>query len=139
MLGEIHVLRHLLEVKHASDAIESWRGPLGAPKDFEVGPHAIEAKSRRGAASPHVSISSEDQLDGDGVDVLLLHVVDLSTAVDGGGFTLNESARALFDLVRDLDEALLEPLEDSFSAAGTTGPTTTRSRIGRRDNTGSTE
>lgn len=118
LIGEIHVLRHLLDLIGATAAIMSWRGPLGAPKDFEVGPHAIEAKARRGAATPHVRISSEDQLDGDGVALLFLHVIDLNTAVDGGGFTLNESARALFDRVRDLDEALLEPLEDVFSAAG---------------------
>jgi hypothetical protein len=118
LIGEIHVLRHLIQLVGAAAAVTSWRGPLGAPKDFEVGPHAIEAKARRGAATPHVRISSEDQLDGAGVDLLLLHVIDLSTAVDGSGATLNDSARGLFDAVRHLDEALLEPLEDRFAAAG---------------------
>lgn len=118
LIGEIHVLRRLIEVVGCAAAVTSWRGPLGAPKDFEVGPHAIEAKARRGAATPHVRISSEDQLDGNGVDVLLLHVIDLSTAVEGEGATLSDSARELFDLVRALDEGLLEPLEDRFAAAG---------------------
>lgn len=118
LLGEIHVLRYLLEVKNARDAIESWLGPLGAPKDFEVGPHAIEAKSRRGAASPHVSVSSEDQLDGDGVDVLLLHVVDLHDADEGDGFTLTDAARGLMNDIRGVDEGLVELIEYRLAAAG---------------------
>lgn len=118
LIGEIHVLRRLIDLVGGAAAVASWRGPLGAPKDFEVGPHAIEAKARRGAATAHVRISSEDQLDGNGVDVLLLHVIDLSTAVDGEGTTLSDCARDLFDAVRDLDEGLLEPLEDRFVAAG---------------------
>ena len=79
---------------------------------------AIEAKSRRGAASPHVSISSEDELDGGGVDVLLLHVVDLHDADEGDGFTLSDVARRLLNDMRGLDEGLVELIEDRLASAG---------------------
>jgi hypothetical protein len=118
LLGEIHVLRHLLEIVEAGTAIESWRGPLGSPKDFELGLRVIEAKARRGAATPHVSISSEDQLDGDGLEVVLLHVIDLSAAAEGEGFTLTDAAHRLLHEIKAADEGLLELVEDRLASAG---------------------
>ena len=118
LIGEIHVLKQLLTFMEPSDALESWRGPLGAPKDFEIGLKALEAKARRSAAAPKVTINSEYQLDSDGLDLLLLHVVDVSAAVEGAGFTLTDAVRSLTGELQAIDEGLLGPVEDRLSAAG---------------------
>ena len=81
LIGELLVLeRVLLPHLPTSVAIAAWMGPLGSPKDFEVGRLAIEAKVHRGSAEPNVAINSEYQLDSDGLDALFLHVVELSAA-----------------------------------------------------------
>lgn len=81
LIGELLVLKRFLVPRLPSAvAVAAWMGPLGSPKDFEVGGLAIEAKARRGSARPTVAINSEYQLDSDGVDSLFLHVVDLSVA-----------------------------------------------------------
>ena len=52
LLGELFVLERLLLPRmDASSAVTAWRGPLGAPKDFEAARVAIEAKARRGGAT----------------------------------------------------------------------------------------
>ena len=52
-----------------SDALNAWRGPLDAPKDFEIGRVCVEVK---GAAwrgdTAHMPVSSADQLDTAGTD-----------------------------------------------------------------------
>lgn len=81
LIGELLVMeRVLLPRLPASVAVAAWMGPFGSPKDFEVGRLAIEAKARRGSARPNVEITSEYQLDSDGLDALFLHVVELSVA-----------------------------------------------------------
>jgi hypothetical protein len=78
LIGEMLVLkRYLLPIFNPIAAVSSWLGPLGSPKDFEIGRVAIEAKARRGSATPFVQISSEHQLDEAGCDILFLHVVEL--------------------------------------------------------------
>lgn len=81
LIGELLVLKRVLLPRLPLPvAIGAWMGPVGSPKDFEVGRLAIEAKVRRGSAVPSVAISSEFQLDSDGLDSLFLHVVELSAA-----------------------------------------------------------
>lgn len=104
LIGELRVLIDtVLPRLGARDAVLAWRGPLDAPKDFELGENAIEAKARRGAAAPFVNISSEFQLDTVGVGSLLLAVVEVArtTQDDDQGQTLpdmvSEARRALGD------------------------------------------
>lgn len=79
LIGELIVLERLVLPCHAlSDPVSTWHGPLGSPKDFEIGRICIEAKARRGAATPYIAISSEHQLDRSGVDLLFLHVAELA-------------------------------------------------------------
>lgn len=95
LIGELLILeRHLLPLLPTSVAVEAWRGPLGSPKDFEVGLLAIEAKARRGSSQPSVAITSEHQLDSAGVHSLYLHVVDLSPAPEAmsESFSVSEVA-----------------------------------------------
>ncbi len=121
LIGELQVLEQLLLPQlNAADAVTAWLGPFGAPKDFEVGRIAIEAKARRGAATPFVAISSEHQLSTDGTDTLFLHVAELSQAADGtsGAFCLTEIAKRLHDAVARADQVAADLLEGRLIAAG---------------------
>ena len=121
LIGEILVLeRYLLPVFGVRDAVLMWHGPLGAPKDFEVGKVWIEAKARRGAATPFVSISSEFQLDNAGSDSLFLHVIDLNQAPQEAkdGFTISDLARRVFEAVRQNDMGAGDILEGLLTATG---------------------
>jgi hypothetical protein len=120
LIGELLVLeRHLLSCLFPADSLSAWRGPLGAPKDFEVGRIGIEAKARRGAATPHVLITSEHQLDDEGCDLLFLHVMDLSHAPEGAAqaFTVSDVARRVHDRITS-DNAATDRYESLLAAAG---------------------
>ena len=121
LIGELLVLeRVLLPHMEASAAVTAWRGPLGSPKDFEIGRVAIEVKARRGGATPSVAITSEDQLDESGVDSLFLYVVELDEAPEDAtdGLTM----RGVVDRVREhlylLDPGAAGLFETLVSAAG---------------------
>ncbi|TBA06375.1 PD-(D/E)XK motif protein [Rhizobium ruizarguesonis] len=62
LIGELKILKLLVENMGAKAAIEAWTGPSGAPKDFELRSDCIEVKARRGASQPFVKISNEYQL-----------------------------------------------------------------------------
>lgn len=121
LIGELLVLeRFLLPAFAARDAVRMWHGPLGAPKDFEVGKVWIEAKARRGAATPFISISSEFQLDDTGSDALFLHVIDLNQAgADGNGsFTVADVAQRVAATVRRADADAGDALDGLLTAMG---------------------
>ena len=121
LIGELLVLeRFLLPLLPASVAVAAWLGPLGSPKDFEVGLLAIEAKARRGSARPYVAITSEHQLDSDGVDALFLHVVELSVAPETAtdSFSLSDlAARVRGRIVAD-DPGVEGAFDGLLTAAG---------------------
>ena len=121
LLGELFVLeRILLPSMDASSAVTAWRGPLGAPKDFEIARVAIEAKTRRGGATPSLSITSESQLDERGVDSLFLHVVELDEAQTDAtdGVTLHDVAERIRGRLLSLDLGSSGILETRLSASG---------------------
>lgn len=120
LIAELLILeRHLLRCLQPQDAVNAWRGPLGAPKDFEIGRLGIEAKARRGAARPHVAISSADQLDTAGVDDLLLLVVDVDQVPAGeAGYTLTEMASRVREVIRATDLAAADAFDALLLAAG---------------------
>jgi len=125
LIGELLVIkRHLLPAMPPLSAMMAWHGPLGAPKDFEIGRLAIEAKARRGSATPFVRISSEHQLDTSGCDRLLLHVVELDRALDDTEPANVVSIASLADEIRAIvdtaDRAALEMFEACFVSAGVT-------------------
>jgi hypothetical protein len=81
LIGELLFLEtHLLGHISAADAVRAWRGPLGAPKDFELGTCCVEVKARRGGAIPAVRISTEHQLDDSGLAALFLSVRSIQLA-----------------------------------------------------------
>ena len=120
LIGELLVLEHhLLPHLSPADSLAAWRGPFGAPKDFEVGRIGIEAKARRGAATPYILITSEHQLDDVGCDLLFLHVAELSHAPEGvaEAFTVDDAARRIRDRMT-LDNGVIDRYEALLAAAG---------------------
>ena len=90
LIGELAFLRDLVVTFGANTAIEAWKGPSGAPKDFEFIGCCVEVKTRRSAAVPSVSISSADQLaDFDG-GRLFLNVTNVESAIVPEGMTLHD-------------------------------------------------
>jgi len=121
LLGELLFLEsYLLRLFPADDAVAAWHGPFDAPKDFEIGRVCVEAKARRGAATPFVAISSEHQLDSAGLDGLFLHVVNLSGAPSGdeSALTLTDVAGRLRDWIAAQDQSAVEEYEIRLFASG---------------------
>ncbi len=121
LIGELLVMeRYLLSQLSALDAVAAWRGPLGAPKDFEIGRVCIEAKARRGAATPFIAINSEHQLDDTGTDALFLHVVDLDQAPSdtNEGFSVTQVADRVRNKIAAIDNGTVDAFESLLLAAG---------------------
>ena len=120
LIGELRVIeRCLLDVIRARDAVEGWVGPLGAPKDFEVGLVGIEAKAR----SPQravVRISSLDQLDSAGMTRLFLSVIEVGTAFDDSATTLTvtELATRVRSRIAALDMSAAIVFDERLAATG---------------------
>ena len=121
LIGELLVLeRVLLPLLPVSVSVAAWIGPLDSPKDFEVGRLAIEAKARRGGAQPYIAISSEHQLDSDGVDDLFLHVVELSVAPESaeGSFSVTDLAERVRRRILADDPGIEGAFDGLLAAAG---------------------
>jgi len=121
LIGELSVLEnYLLPVISAFDAVSAWCGPQGAPKDFEIGRVCIEAKARRGVATPFITINSEFQLDESGTDFLFLYVVDLDRAQSDSrmGISITDIAQRIKDRIAEIDNGAVIKYEASLSAAG---------------------
>ena len=66
LIGELFFLNELLinQLRISVDfALESWQGPLGGSKDFDLKYSQVEVKAKRSASKPKIKISSEDQLE----------------------------------------------------------------------------
>ncbi len=121
LIGELLLLEKLIEIGVSpSNAVNAWRGPLGSPKDFEIGRICVEVKARRGAATPYVAISSEHQLDGSGTDALFLQVTELDQAPSDARerFTLTEIADRAKQLIFVASPAAADAFDALLVATG---------------------
>ena len=119
LIGELCVLeRQLLPVIGPVDAVRAWTGPIGTPKDFQVGRIGIEAKTR----SPHlptVRISSAEQLDTAGTTRLFLHVIEVSGAPgNSASVTVTDVASGVRDTIAALDMSAAIQFEERLNATG---------------------
>ena len=119
LMGELCVLeRQLLPVIGAVDAVQAWKGPVGASKDFQVGWTGIEAKTR----SPHVPtvrISSAEQLDTTGTTRLFLYVIEVSGAPnDPASETITDVASRVRNTIAALDMSAAIQFEERLNATG---------------------
>ena len=118
LIGELKFLELLCEHSTPRAVIESWKGPQGAAKDFELHNLHTEVKARRGASRPYVNISSEDQLaDLDGVD-LFLRVQDVDAAVRPQGLTLTDHVKCIDAIFQKADLASYQLWEYALTATG---------------------
>lgn len=121
LIGELLLMqRHLFASIGIEAAVKSWRGPLNAPKDFEIGGICIEVKSRRAGATPYVAVSTQNQLDTDGIEFLFLHVTDITSARadDPKGFTVTEISREIYEEIRECSVPFSDVFEESLFATG---------------------
>lgn len=111
LIGELLFIRNYLEpVFGIQQSIFFWRGPEGYSQDFEINDCAVEVKCQSGVSSPHVKISSEDQLCSQ-LPNLYLHVVTLGRAVQEDGLTHN-----LPELIKGIRDMLLADSSDMLEA-----------------------
>lgn len=107
LMGELLFIKKYMEpVFGIQQSILFWRGPEGYSQDFEINDCAVEIKCQSGVSSPHVKISSEDQLCSQ-LPHLYLHVVTLGRAVQEDGLTHN-----LPELVEEIRQQLLNQSPD---------------------------
>jgi hypothetical protein len=118
LLGELDFLSRLSRLIGPRAAIESWRGPSGASKDFELGEMLIEVKARRGAARPSVQISSEDQLsDVPGARIFLV-VSTVDAVIKPDGLTLTDHVRAAERIFAEADTESFLLWDEAIQASG---------------------
>lgn len=118
LIGELHFLTRLVDLIGARAAIEAWKGPAGGAKDFELGDILAEVKSRRGAARPHVQISSEDQLaDVEGCRLFLI-IYQVDTVTGSIGSTLTELVQALEKRFAASDPVTWQLWDQAIAATG---------------------
>jgi hypothetical protein len=118
LIGELHFLERLVSVIGPRAAIEAWRGPFGASKDFELDGVLVEVKARRGAAKPYVQISSEDQLADVPGAGLFLSVTPVDAVIKPEGLTLADHVRRIEEIFIAADTDSLALWDEAIQASG---------------------
>lgn len=118
LIGELQVLRLLVESLGAKSALAAWTGPSGAPKDFELKSDCIEVKARRGASQPFVKITSEHQLADVPDRRLWLAVLAVDKVQSPHGRTLTEHVRELTDLFEQNEPSAIMDWDLHLADAG---------------------
>ena len=117
LIGELALLRELVSAFGPDTAIESWTGPTGSAKDFELIGSCVEVKARRVAAKPFVAISSEDQLADVEGSRLCLRVVNVASAVLPEGQSLHDHVRMTAEMF-EVDGTAFEAWEETLYSTG---------------------
>ena len=109
LIGEIEILKRLVDGLGASAALDAWTGPSGAPKDFELARDCIEVKARRLAAQPFVRINNEFQLSDVPERRLWLAVLAIDKVQKPHGLTLCERVAEITRVLeKHAPDAILE-------------------------------
>ena len=114
--GELWVLRDVVApVTGLNEALNGWRGPLGADQDFQLGATCIEVKTSSAGSLERLRISSERQLDVP-VDVTLFLVALSLDCRVGHGESLPEMVRAVRSTASE--SGCLHVLDDRLELSG---------------------
>jgi hypothetical protein len=97
-------------------AVCCWKGPTGAPQDFQLPLVSVEVKAVSGKQHQKLTISNERQLDSTGVGGLLLFHLSVDVR-EGAGETLPARVGAVRVLV-EADAVAAEELERLLFEAG---------------------
>jgi hypothetical protein len=109
LLGELLLInKYLVPVFGIQQSLLFWRGPEGYSQDFEVNDSAIEVKCQSGVSTPHVKISSEDQLCCQ-LSHLYLHVFTMGRAAIEETMSIN-----LPKLIADIRKMIRTNAPDSM-------------------------
>jgi len=85
LIGELRCLdRIVIPYCGPSNALAAWTGPEHGVHDFTLGASAIEVKTSRGAGTPKVTISSENQLAVGAGEHLYLYAMGVVPSPDAG-------------------------------------------------------
>lgn len=85
LIGELQCLdRIVIPYCGPSNALAAWTGPEHGVHDFTLGASAIEVKTNRGAGTPKVTISSENQLAVGAGERLHLYAMGVVPSLDAG-------------------------------------------------------
>ena len=93
LIGELYFLSEILINQtntSAEMALESWQGPLGGSKDFDLKKIQIEIKAKRTISKPKIKISSEDQLEENPETNLFLAVFGIDFSEEERSKDLNQ-------------------------------------------------
>lgn len=102
-------------------AVNSWKGPEGAPQDFAIHETAVEVKCQCGSSQPSVKITSAEQLipqlpEG----YLVVYTISTADGEDNEGFSLNELVEKLRDQLEVAPEHTRERFEELLLLANYT-------------------
>lgn len=116
LVGELTLLRTIIDSGvPPAVAIESWVGPLGGPRDFELGTGSLEVKATLSAAGFLAKIGSLDQLDDSVRQPLFL--VGAKLCQTDAGMSLPELVAEIRDIATGASEAV-RLLSERLIAAG---------------------
>jgi len=118
LIGEIELLKLLIDTLGAKSALAAWTGPSGAPKDFELKSGCIEVKARRGASQPFVQISNEYQLADVPGRRLWLCVITVDKVQPPHGRTLTEHVNEVTELLEKTEPSMIVDWELRLADAG---------------------
>lgn len=110
LIGELLVLKHVIEKSGEAAALRAWLGPLAEEHDFAFAEFDAEIKTTKSESRTHV-IGSETQLEpSQGRPLLLLSIQLTSAGAAAQGFTLPSlvsDVRSLLDFgLRSFDSTL---------------------------------
>lgn len=118
LIGEIEVLKRLIDRLGAKATLAAWTGPSGAPKDFELRSGCIEVKARRGASQPYVKIANEHQLSDVPNRRLWLAIVAVDKVQAPHGCTLSEHVAAVTDFLERTEPSAIRAWDLHLADAG---------------------
>lgn len=114
--GELWVLREVLApVIGIGDAISSWRGPMGADQDFQMGAVCMEVKTSAAHGLDRIPVASERQLEVPEDVVLVLVGLSLDARI-GHGETLGDMIRVVRSAAAEAGH--LSMLDDRLDSSG---------------------
>jgi hypothetical protein len=121
LIGELLLIETVADRLPLDQIVDSWRGPLGAPKDFIIPASiGVECKAVRGVEVPFVRISSEWQLDTDQLEQVFLSVVTVvrSVASEMSSLTLTMIVDRVRNFIVERSPGALHGYEAALYAVG---------------------
>jgi hypothetical protein len=115
LIGELVLLARLITKFGPQTAVNAWKGPSGALRDFELPDYSVEVKAYESATGATIWINDPEQLDDDGIRPVYLSGVRLGASASYG-YSLPEFVSELQLMLADrtdIRELFLDRLVDA--------------------------